>query len=321
MDCIYQWLPFDVFKKIRDPSKYLGYVLEPLQNSTMTVSGIFTNTFLDEKKDVERFRDKFDYPIVKIGSNFCELLAPGYVEPKKKEKKSNRGRKPAEPKKKKRIQGSGKYFNSQTTFETFSTLLEGKRYYVKVFRNGMFQAPGVLSDGADDVAGALQAIKDVLQSVLAPEKPIEIEYKGEQMINKKTILKSKKLRILIYRLGHLLSNEQSGNNPMNIHNVNYITAEATNRIIVQFSRPSATNPQKKTTMKILRQKINIEGAVSQDDIVKIYKWINNFIISHYSEVIYDPDIVVESSSSSSSSDEEEKVVKNNEEYDPYAYGS
>ncbi len=316
MDGVYHFLPFETFKQLVEPCKYRGYILEPLQNSTKSAHGCFADMNFDEKTDIHKFASEARFPIVKIGSNFGEYTAENYIEPKQKEKKSNRGRKPAEPKKKKRIQGSGKYFNSQITFETMSLVQDNKRYYIKVFKNGVFQVPGVLSDNYEDVIGSLEAVRDSLSRVLA--RPIVIKFREDQMINKKTILKNKKLRILITRLGSLLANEQNGANPMNIRNVEYINAESSNKVIVQFSRPTKTNPHKKTTMKILRQKINIEGAVSQEDIVAIYRFINAFIISNYNDVISDPDAQTYSSSSSEDEQFDERKVAT-EEYDPYAF--
>ena len=143
-------LPFKIAKEVGPLIKegwtisndFRGEILNPLESSTCTVNGKFTNVQFDERTDMDLFKN-ISYPLIHIGSNFGELYAPEYIPTGKEEflslhletadelinysinknqppeiekKKSNRGRKPKTKDEKTRKVGNGKYFNSQTTF-------------------------------------------------------------------------------------------------------------------------------------------------------------------------------------------------------------
>ena len=158
-DLVAKWLPFDVFRRVSQRlelpiSSYRGLCLKPLEPSTLTLCGDFANWRVDEigwLNEPHPFEP--DVRIVTIGSNYGEKALAGYIPPEKKPKtKSNRGRKPKPPKVKKRILGNGRYLNTQITFVIKSSLIPGKVYKTKVFRNGVYQIPGVLcADFADAV--------------------------------------------------------------------------------------------------------------------------------------------------------------------------
>lgn len=309
MDLILSWLPFPVYKKIapqldKKISDYLGTIIDPIVPSTITLGGRFTNFQCDERNDIGvKFIAKD--PIMLIGSNYGESFDPNYVKSEKKVKTSNRGRKPKPKEPKKRIQGSGKYFNSQITFEVKTT----KIYKVKVFRNGVFQIPGVLNADQRDSEAPLTILRDYFQS--KSDKKCEITDKNIQLRNCKTIISDPSISIDIYNLGILIDNMAKTNNTMNIFNAEYQNAQSSYKIIVKFSRPTEGFPNKQTTLKILKQKINFEGAVNFDDVLNIYWWINDILIDNYDKVIIDGTNVIENGSSSDEdSSSEEEVEKN-----------
>lgn len=293
------WLPFKMYRQLMErynltPTDYNGTIIDAIKPSTITVGGLFTNIVLNEKTDVTKF--KACEPIVQIGSNYGELFAPEYKPPEKKIKTSKRGRKPKPKEPKKRLQGSGKYFNSQITFIIRSPTNVNKLYKFKVFRNGKFQVPGVLSTNQDDIETPIQLLRQYFIEVY--NKDVQVIEKVVQMRNCKTILSDSDLSINTIALGAIVSHEMKSVNEMKINNVEYQTAQVSSKVVIKFLRPTKDKPNKQTTLKILKQKINFEGAVGFEGVNDIYWWLNDLLLDNYYHVINDPQApVVESDSS------------------------
>lgn len=99
--------------------------------------------------------------IVCINSNFCENQHESYKPPEKLPI-SKRGRRPkSKAKKPRKVQGSGKYLNSQTTFYVIGNK-SPKPYKLKLFRNGAIQIPGVRNENLDD---AFYAINETIKTI------------------------------------------------------------------------------------------------------------------------------------------------------------
>ena len=304
------WLPFRVFRKacsqwgmsIRD---YNGTIIEPIKPSTITAGGQFSGVELNETTDIPKFATEIGGTILAIGSNFGELPTEGYVHHEKKIKTSKRGRKPKPKEPRRRIQGNGRYFNSQITFVIRSAVNENKKYKCKVYRNGKYQVPGVLTMDQSDINEPLETLRACLARVY--NRPVEITNRVVQMRNYKTILSDLELNINTMNLGRLIEYDVARHNEMKIDTVEYQTAQNSSKVVVKFSRPVEGDPEKQTTLKILKQKINFEGAVGFDDVLDIYWWFNDFLLDNYNRVINDPLNPQESSSESDSSDTDESV--------------
>ena len=306
------------------PSDYSGCIMDPIKPSTITVGGFFTNVAMHEERDIAKFKDMAVEPVVKIGSNFGEYYAEGYTDPVKPPKTSKRGRKPKPKKPKTRIQGSGKYFNSQITFTTSSRRNPNKKYKLKVFRNGKFQVPGVLESDMADIEEPLAKVAELLGKVFGTV--VTVSDMVVQMRNCKTILSDSSLIINTNALGKLIEAEKKGDNEMRISSVEYMSAQNSSKVVVKFSRPTKDKATKKTTLKILKQKINIEGAVGKDGVDEIYNWLNDFLLDNYYQVINDPEAPQQGSDSSdtdessdddsSNADLAERQVR---AYDPYDF--
>jgi hypothetical protein len=81
-------------------------------------------------------------------------------------KSSTRGRKPKiKEKKKRKIQGSGKYFSSQITFYIYNHH-NGKITKLKVFRNGRFQIPGGLMPDMSDLIDSIKTLQLYFDHIL-----------------------------------------------------------------------------------------------------------------------------------------------------------
>jgi len=118
-----------------------------IELSTITVEGKLSNVQFNkqEKEIVEQLELKNN--IIKIGCNYKELIDDLYITLTTKLKKSNRGRKPKEkviPNRK--IQGTGKYFNSQISFTFLNNIETKKMYHIKLFVNGSIQIPSVTDE-------------------------------------------------------------------------------------------------------------------------------------------------------------------------------
>ena len=80
-------------------------------------------------KEQEKYKD-----IIKIGCNYQEFITDKYIELTTPVKKSNRGRKKKiKPVSNRKVQGNGKYFNSQITFTILDAENKNKFYHLKLF--------------------------------------------------------------------------------------------------------------------------------------------------------------------------------------------
>jgi hypothetical protein len=327
---VLSWFPFCTFRRLMatfglEPADYSGIIIDPIKPSTITVGGYFTNVALHEERDINKFKQYAVDPIVKIGSNFGEHFADGYTDPPPKVKTSKRGRKPKPKKAKTRIQGSGKYFNSQITSCVRSLRNSQKLYKIKKFRNGKFQVPGVLESDMADVEVPLKLVAAMLGKIF--EKDVDIRDKVVQMRNCKTILSDPALTINTTALGKIIEADKNSTNEMRIDKVEYVSAQNASKVVVKFSRPTKDKSKKQTTLKVLKQKINIEGAVGKDGVDEIYYWLNDVLLDNYDKVINDPDAAPLVSESSDTEDESSDADDSDDDnagghtraYDPYDF--
>lgn len=399
------YLPYSLFQEIARQFdrkwEYTGNLLEPLNTSTITVGGKFSNVRLHERDDKDLFVPRGS--IVMTGSNYFELSKPGFTMPAKKEKTTNRGRKRKEKPQKKRIQGSGKYFNSQITCVVQSDVDSLKFYKFKIFRTGVFQVPGCRTTDLQDLQQPLRDLQSYFCEIYQ-RSDIGIVEKCVQMRNCKTRLYEHNLCINTVALGRIIESEmkdrqkvfsalkdaygkieilhkeslkksllaikreytaatrsakaddlqafrdergidnnihdrrvpvdyqastgleahlqtlkvayeldvastrqvaqelvdlkklqlqmaenhRDDKNDIGIYSVQYTTDQNSSKVIVKFLRPVPKDPFKTTTLKVLKQKVNFEGAISYSDIQNIYRWLNSLLLKNYKGVIYDP---------------------------------
>lgn len=165
-----------------------------MQNSTCSAEGKFSNVeFHEQELSPLLFTTGY---IVKIDSNWTHQVRPGYTGLDKK-KTSKRGRhKKTKKKKNRKIQGDGMNFNSSIQFSILGTHIREKpeipdihshnatplpsiikngqevemekiikEYKPKLFRNGVFQVPGVLTEDMSDVEGPLRILEKYLNFI------------------------------------------------------------------------------------------------------------------------------------------------------------
>lgn len=169
--------------------KSVALLFSPIENSTCTVEGLLSNVNHNESV----LTDLLDCEenIVKIDSNFGHLKLESYNNAPK-ERKSSRGRKKKpKPVKPRKVQGDGTGFNSQISFTVLGDVLRLKpltadkhsekaeivtfadtpgiyekfikEYKIKIFRNGKFTIPGVLTEDLSDVKSPLLKLCDYFE--------------------------------------------------------------------------------------------------------------------------------------------------------------
>ena len=314
---------FNIYKKYQNIQ---NDIFTPLISSTITVKGMFSNILFNEEDLITKLEQLNGGYILKICCNYGEIINknPNYVYPEPKIRLSNRGRKPKIKKKSKRkLQGTGKYFSSQITFEIYNSD-NNKIYKIKLFRNGGFQIPGVANPDISDLIKPINILKNYLLKYFG--KDIKVEYLISVMRNYICKLKNDKYLIRLNEFENILKNNKKNNiktnkmykyindNKTNIYEtlnidlkvIEYIKdyiGEVDNKIqlaeiqnnceryfglILKFNRPVYWKTNKKTTIKILKSgKINIDGSNSIKESIELYLWLINLFNSYKDKIIHD----------------------------------
>lgn len=289
-----------------------------LMPSTITVKGKFSHVDFNEEEIIDMLAAPTGN-ILKIGCNYGEILneSPPYKKPVEKKRTSNRGRKPkVKPVSKRKTQGTGKYFSSQITFEVYNPDVK-KVYLLKLFRPGVFQAPGVKRPDMADLVNPIRTLQKYLQQEFVDES-IRVKYFISVMRNYTCRLLDTKLLIRLNTLEVILKAQKDdktikqnairtlssifSENCVNIidsyvHHYDSIgigeiqhNCERYFGLIVKFYRPLPWKTNKRTTIKILRSgKINVDGGNSIEECFELYHWLENLFQNHADEILYNPD--------------------------------
>jgi TATA-box binding protein (TBP) (component of TFIID and TFIIIB) len=322
-----------------------------LTHSTGSVKFRLTNVnFRDEKliKRIQKLRENADAEfdilkantisaqILKIGCNFGEVILPGYKERVTKPPTTNRGRKRSKGNKNKRkVQGTGKYFNSQLTFEVklnltpFEVYTNTKKrkidlnsyeldkkdrrddgeyrvvsyiYKVKIFRNGKGQIPGLRTEDESEIRKVLKPIKNFFSMYFGHPVRATDFYRFIQNYKSEII---GDYEYEIQKLQNFFKSLDNGEYPKRIFRVK---ASTHSKLLVYFNTPIEQDKKKTTNLTIYRKgSINIDGAINRESADRILKYFKNVLKKH-NNFLYDPDAVsTESSSIESSESDEEKL--------------
>jgi hypothetical protein len=281
----------------------------PLVASTLTAQGRMSGVEFDEKELITRLTVPTGH-IRMAGCNFGEILNPNCIQPEEK-KQSIRGRKPKPKNKiKRKTQGNGKYFSSQITFPIQAEV----EYKIKMFRNGVFQVPGVRNPLMTDLISPIKELKDYLQQNF-PTVEVRVEDFAAVMRNYKSRLINEHYHVNLERLEEIITAEKSprrydeflqymlhdvdecianeikqfiGNyNPLQIAEMTYNTDRCF-CLIIKFYRPSVDDSTKKTTVKLLKKgKINFDGGNSQQEVEELYYWLRHLYTKYADEILTD----------------------------------
>jgi hypothetical protein len=297
-------------------------IFTELRPSTLTAKGKMSSILFEEENIIDMLSIPDTGYILLIGCNYGVIhnKNPDYIEPEPKKRISNRGRKPKKkPKNKRKIQGSGKYFSSQITFNIYSTETE-KIYKIKLFRNGGFQIPGVKRPDMTDLIKPIKILQNYLREEFMDDT-ISAKYFISVMRNYICRIINHDILVRLNELETLLKDKKDENtvNPMYlmldgiglkfnmceiaIDCIKECVGEKDNAIgiaeiqnnceryfglILKFYRPVPWRMDKRTTIKILRSgKINIDGSNSIEEAYELYHWLEYMFIQHYDEILFD----------------------------------
>jgi len=241
------------------------------QPTTLTIDGFLTNVRMHENELINVLEPT--PTIVVLDCNFGTKIYPGYTPPVKV-KNTNRGRKRIiKPKSTRKVQGSGRCFNSQLTFETLRSVVSktgATTYKFKLFRNGRLQLPGAKPEIVEDIIEKAYLIVDVMNHSLH-DGELDIG-KKTNISNMNTVMKNYKFYTLLAKnqlidlgalkkilLQHKILEQPDSPPRPPIIDVKY-TGEDTN-VSVIFSTPTAKKPSKYVRVNIyMSGKINILGS-------------------------------------------------------------
>jgi TATA-box binding protein (TBP) (component of TFIID and TFIIIB) len=296
-----------------------------LKPSTLTAKGKICNISFSEEDIIDMLTIPLNGYILEIGCNYGVLVnpSPDYIKPEPKKRISNRGRKPKKkPKNKRKIQGSGKYFSSQITFNIYN-VDNDKIYKIKLFRNGGFQVPGVKRPDMTDLIKPIGILCDYLKKEFMDD---EINAKYVISVMRNYICRIINLNVLV-RLNELETMLKNKKEDENVNPIYIMTdaigksfnmcqigvdcvkeyigkkdnmigiAEIQNNceryfgLILKFYRPVPWRMGKRTTIKILRSgKINIDGSNSIEEAYELYHWLEYIFINNYDEILFNTSI-------------------------------
>lgn len=266
--------------------------------TTITMEGFLSNIRCHEEELITDLQA--DEQFVKIKCNFGEKIYPGY-QPPKKVKKSNRGRKKKPPKERKRKrQGTGECFNSQTTFVMPSSDVvpvdgivpsDSLMYKFKVFRTGKLQLPGLLTTTViDDVMILTQRLVGLLNFHL---HTCECDYtKITRLINLNPVMKNYKFVVKLTpgwiidlaKLRELLQRDRSADNPARTFDIKYTRQET--KLSVRFTTPVTGNQKKKVRVNIFKSgKVNILGGHSKESTDAICEYLHDLFVQNSATLI------------------------------------
>jgi hypothetical protein len=277
----------------------MDYSLSDLILSTITVEAKISNINFKEKDLIQLLSLDEKSDIIKIGCNFNEYISDRYIELTKPVKKSNRGRKKKnKPVSTRKIQGNGKYFNSQITFTILDSIDKNKFYHLKLFTNGTIQIPYVCNENIEIIKPIIVLIIDKINNFknikIDAEKNIEIVYIKSIMRNYKFNIHEENLFIDLYKFQNILldyKNVQIDTDIYKLYNLelNLIKffPERYTGIILKFKTPIEDNVNKLTTVKIFSSgKINIDGSNSLIESNKIKNIIESLIEKNKEIILY-----------------------------------
>lgn len=265
-------------------------------NIFFTINDIDINNVEPIGKVNESISDfKLHENIIKIGCNYGEYISKKYIDLTTVVKKSNRGRKKKEKKvTTRKIQGNGKYFNSQITFTVIDKYDPSKFYHVKLFTNGTIQIPCVCNEDIHSIAYIIEDIIDIINNFefakSVPSLDIEIVYIKSIMRNYKfsttnidLFIDLKKFQKVILNFksyvdnGFITEDNEISEIDVNLYKQYHddltkltltLVKHSSERYVgflIKFKTPIESNESKTSTVKIFSSgKFNLDGCNSKD---------------------------------------------------------
>jgi hypothetical protein len=280
--------------------------------STITVESKISNIKFKESDLILKLGLTDKIPeIIKIGCNYGEYISDKYIELTTSVKKSNRGRKKKnKPVSTRKVQGNGKYFNSQITFTILDPNSDNNKFYhLKLYTNGTIQITYVCYE---DIT-LIQPIIDLVIKIILPIESIKIDLSEDikiiylksimrnykfNIIPENTFIDLNKLKLILLQFKEYQSSQSTNkfqnkieydNNLLLSLEIGLIKCnfEKYTGIIVKFKTPIEDKPNKLTTVKIFSSgKINIDGGNTYEESYIIKKIISSLIYYNKNTIIY-----------------------------------
>ena len=275
--------------------------------STITVEAKISNIKFKEYELIHKLSLNNKSDIIKIGCNYQEYISNEYLELTKPVQKSNRGRKKKEkPVSTRKVQGNGKYFNSQITFTVLDKDNKEKFYHLKLFTNGTIQIPFVCNENILIIKPIIELVIDTIKEINSIKEnilqPIEIVYIKSIMRNYGFSITHAKNYIDLYKFQEVLTNYKNlqTDNELAMKYLDHVDLlntfklgmikcnfERYTGIILKFHTPIEGKPNKFTTMKIFSSgKINIDGCNCIEEAKKIQHMIYVLIFNNFDYLLY-----------------------------------
>lgn len=290
-----------LLRLIKDQDEHINSIglLEYFNTYTMSNNINLDDVQLNELITPNAKDFKLSPNILKIGCNYAEYISERYIDMTTVVKKSNRGRKKKEKKKSNRkVQGNGKYFNSQITFTILDNQIEKKMYDIKLFTNGTIQIPSVCNEDLTTVYYLIDYVIEIINLFTYikpdPNEKIEITYIKSIMRNYKfsttnhnLFIDLKKFQRFILHFKNFLSTAISNSDSDSVEDTEiYIpcidtslyqkylkditsltltlvkhSSERYVGFLIKFKTPTESNPNKASTVKIFSSgKFNLDGC-------------------------------------------------------------
>ena len=286
----------------------------PLEQSMLTARGKISGIIFMEAELIKILPEPTGQ-IVNICCNYGELFNPNFpIKKPVKKTATKKGRKPkVKPKSKRKMQGNGKYFSSQITFVIEHP--ESKmRYKIKLFRNGVFQIPGLRRPSMRDIIQPITILRDYLKNALTNTPnctgEISVVYIVAVLRNYIASLRNTNYHIDIERLEEILTmyktstskdllgykidpimDKNNGLNSMGIAEMVYNTDRCFS-LIVKFNRISPFDVEKQTTVKLLKKgKANWDGGNSELEVEELYYWLQYIYLKYKDEILFDVNVI------------------------------
>lgn len=314
--------------KVKITSDDLDIINEIINKNEIDNKTILNETdlvFINEFMKINYFRSYkinqyYDKDILKIGCNYGECLSDLYLELTKPVKKSNRGRKKKIKKlSNRKVQGNGKYFNSQLTFTIMDNESIDRFYHLKLFTNGTIQIPFVCDENIDSIKYIIEKVINIIKQFDGVKKniddDIEIEYIKSIMRNYKFNIVDTTLFIDLNKFRKVILNFKTyieNNNSIDVDNEFYIpeintklydehfeelnaltlslvkhSSERYVGFLLKFMTPIESNTKKQSTVKIFSScKFNLDGCNTKEQAYTIKKILFRLMIISKDYIFY-----------------------------------
>lgn len=304
-------------QSIKQLEEYNNNIFTELCPSILAVQGLISNISINQEDFIKK-AFKPSHPIISICNNYGEIYSEKYEE--LHDIKSNIEYKDHSIEIKdeqgnhtgwKKLQGCGKYMNSQVTFHL---IYEEKDYKIRVFQNGVIHIPGIIDPTMRSLTKACKFVIDYLRELLNNNDINLIEIRAV-MRNYKCKLINQELIVDLHTLYDIIQEEEKKHSDINKYisylyddlpksikqkalkyvgkvNIMNIAEVAINNqkgcyLSVKINKPVSTRKtDNKCTINMFNSgKLNFNGCNSELEAKELYLWVQNLYFKNSSRIL------------------------------------